>query len=263
MTNKPIGILDSGIGGLSVYKEIIALLPHESTVYIGDSALTPYGRLSEDVIFEQSKKLVSFLLTKDVKLIVVACNTITVSAIAKLRETFGHLPIIGTVPVVKTAAATTRAKSFGILSTTRTANSDYQKKLIEQFAQGHTVLNLGTDELVPLIERGVLEGEQIETVLKKVLAPFQQEHIDTLALGCTHYPFLRNEMQKILGKEVTVLDSGAAIARQVKRVLEERDAVVSEGAPEREFYTTGNAGEIDRIAKKLLDATITTTKVTL
>jgi glutamate racemase len=263
MTNKPIGILDSGIGGLSVYQEIIALLPHESTMYIGDSALAPYGKLSEEVIFERSKKLVSFLLKKDVKLIVVACNTITVSCIARLREAFPEVPIIGTVPVVKTAATTTKAKSFGILSTTRTANSSYQRELIKQFAEGHRVINLGTDELVPLIENGILEGEQIDSVLQHVLKPFQEEHIDTLVLGCTHFPFIRNQMQKILGKHVLILDSGEAIARQVKRILEEKHTEITEGEPKRAFVTTGDATKIDLIAKKNLGSTITTRKVTL
>jgi glutamate racemase len=263
MTNKPIGILDTGIGGLSVYQEIIALLPHESTIYIGDSAFAPYGRLSEDVIFERSKKLVSFLLEKDVKLIVVACNTITVSCIDKLREAFPQVPIVGTVPVVKTAAAMTKVKSFGILSSTRTAHSKYQKELIKQFAEGHTVINLGSHELVSLIEQGIIDGEQIDSILQKVLKPFQEEHIDTLALGCTHFPFIKKNMQKILGEDVTILDSGAAIARHVKRVLESKNILVSEGSAKREFYTTADAEKVNDIAKKILGGTITTTKVDL
>lgn len=263
MIHKPIGIFDSGIGGLSVYQEIVKLLPDESTVYIGDSALAPYGKLSEDAIFERSKKLVAFLLKKNVKLIVVACNTITVSCIHKLRETYPETPIIGTVPVVKTAASTTKAKCFGILSTTRTADSAYQKKLIKEFADSHTVLNLGTDELVPLIEKGILEGEQIEAVLRKVLEPYKEANIDTLALGCTHFPFIKKEIQKLLGKDVQVLDSGAAIARHVKHILSERDALINGGDPERKFYTTGDTGVMDIVAKNVSGSTIASERVTV
>lgn len=261
--NKPIGILDSGIGGLSIYQEIVTLLPHESTIYIGDNANIPYGKLSDEVIFDRSKKLIKFLLEKEAKIIVVACNTITVSCISKLRENFPEIPIIGTVPVIKTAAAVTKKKSFGILSTSRTANSTYQKDLINQFAAGHIVLNLGTDELVPLIERGIIEGEELREVLERILAPFQKEGIDTLALGCTHYPFIKKEIQNIMEGSVEILHSGAAIARQTQRILTEKNALVTSGKPEREFYTTGDAEKINHIAKKLLGATITNIKVTL
>jgi glutamate racemase len=256
MTNKPIGIIDSGIGGLSVYREIVSLLPNEPVVYIGDNAQAPYGVLSEEDIYERSVELVSVLLEKDVKLIVVACNTITVCCIDKLRKTFPHVPMIGTVPVVKTAAAVTRNNKIGILSTTRTADSAYQKDLINKFASDKTVFNLGTDELVPLIEQGIPEGKQLEEILQRVLSELQTDHIDTLVLGCTHYPFITNEIQKVLGDGVQILDSGAAIARQVRRVLDENNALAEEHPPRHSFYTTGEASRIDRIAKKLLGATI-------
>lgn len=263
MTNKPIGILDSGIGGLSVYKEIVALLPHEPVVYIGDNAQAPYGVLPAEDIYERSVELMSFLLEKDVKLIVVACNTITVCCIEKLRNTFPHVPIIGTVPVVKTAAAVTRNNKIGILSTTRTAESAYQHELIRKFTSDKTVINLGTDELVPLIEQEILEGTQLEEVLKGVLTDFQKAHIDTLALGCTHYPFIENEMQKVLGDSVQILDSGEAIARQVQRVLEGNNSLADIKIPSQSFYTTGEASRFDRIAKKFLGATIASTTVVL
>lgn len=264
MTNKPIGILDSGIGGLTIYHEIIALLPHESTVYIGDNALTPYGKLPEETIYERSKRLIYFLLDKKVKVIVVACNTITVCCIDRLREDFPDIPIVGTVPVIKTAGEVTRNGRIGILSTTRTADSSYQKDLIKKFADGHSVLNIGTDELVPLIEQGEIEGEEMQGILGEVLAPIQKEAVDTLALGCTHFPFIKKEIHKILGDDVQILDSGAAIARQVKRILIEKKALVEEGAPpERMFYTTAEAARIDRIVKKLLGVTIASTTVTI
>jgi glutamate racemase len=263
MKNQPIGILDSGIGGLSVYQEITSILPHEPIIYIGDNALVPYGKLSEEMIYERSSKLVSFLLEKGAKVIVVACNTITVSCINRLREAFPQVTLIGTVPVIKTAGAQTKNGRIGILSTTKTAASDYQKNLMEQFASSHIVINKGTDQLVPLIEKGEIDGAEMHHVLEGVLSDFQKEQIDTLVLGCTHYPFVKKEMHSILGDGVQLLDSGAAIARQVKRVLEEKNALREEGHASMQLYTTGNAEHISSIAKKLLGVTIAAAAITL
>lgn len=250
--NNPIGVLDSGLGGLTIWKEITALLPHESTIYIGDSKNAPYGARHTDEIYRLSQKMIAFLLSKGVKLIVLACNTITVSCLDKLRENYPDMPIVGTVPVIKTAAAVTRNKQIGVLSTTYTAKSQYQKKLIAQFANGCIVHTHGTDALVPLIEKGEISGEKIEYILKTTFAKFKKEKVDTIALGCTHFPFLRTQMREILGPQVALLDSGAAIARQVKRVLENNNTLTEQKHPRHEFYTTGDP----RIAKKLLAGTI-------
>lgn len=240
MKDTPIGVLDSGLGGLTVWKEIVALLPNESTVYIADSKNTPYGARHTDEIYHLSKKMIEFLIPKGVKLIVVACNTITVSCLDRLRNDYPDIPIVGTVPVVKTAALVTNNKQIGVLSTTHTAKSQYQKKLISQFANGCVVHTHGTDELVPLIEQGVLSGEKVTQVLKTVLSKFQKERVDTIALGCTHFPFLRAQMQQILGPQVRLLDSGPAISRQVKRVLANNDELAKQTDPDYAFYTTGN-----------------------
>ena len=248
MNNNPIGILDSGLGGLTVWKEIAALLPHESTVYIADSQNTPYGAKSHEEIYHLSKRLIEFLLTKQAKVIVIACNTITVSCLDRLRNDYPNLPIIGTVPVIKTAVEITKNKKIGVLSTTGTAESQYQKELIHKFAGGINVINLGTDELVPLIEKGELEGEKIDAILQNVLFKFKEAEVDALALGCTHFPLLRSQMEKILGSSVRVLDSGQAIARQVKRILEHNQIIAEEKEPKYEFYTTGDS----EIAKNIL-----------
>src|SRR5258708_19285848 len=229
MNNNPIGILDSGIGGLTVLASVVQQLPHESVVYIGDSRNTPYGVRSAEEIYHLSKRLIEFLLKKQVKLIVIGCNTITVSCLDRLHSDYPNIPLVGTVPVIKTAAAISQKKRIGILSTTRTAQSDYQKHLIEEFANDCTVFNHGTDELVPLIEKGKAESEEMTTVLQKVLEPFQEEDIDALALGCTHFPFLEEQMRRILDPKVQLLDSGSAIARQVRRVLEHNNCLVIEG----------------------------------
>jgi glutamate racemase len=247
MNNHPIGVLDSGLGGLTVLQAIVKELPHESFFYIGDSKNTPYGAKSSEEIYQLSKRMIEFLLKKDIKLLVIACNTITVSCLDRLRNDYPHIPIVGTVPVIKTAAEVSKNKRIGILSTTRTAQSDYQKHLVEEFANGCEVFNFGTDALVPLIEQGKADSSEMATTLTEVLKPFSNEHIDTLALGCTHFPFLEKQMQQILGSDVMLLDSSGAIARQVKRVLEHNNALASEEAGEIMIFTTGNM----QIAKDL------------
>lgn len=245
--DRPIGILDSGIGGLTVLKEIVRELPQESIVYIGDSLHAPYGIRSSEEIYHLSKNLVKFLLQKKVKLIVVACNTITVNSIDALRKDFPDIPFVGTVPVVKTAVALTKNKRIGILSTTQTAKSKYQKTLIQTFTKGYTVFNYGNDKLVPLIEQGELRSKKVEEELHQTLSMFQKRNIDTLALGCTHFPFLRTQIQKILGPHVKILDSGPAIGRQVKRVLKNNNALNTTKNPVLSFYTTGKPENAEKI----------------
>lgn len=239
MSDKPIGILDSGIGGLTIASEIIQLLPQESIIYVGDSKHAPYGPQSSQQIYAHAKKLVQFLVKHDVKIIVIACNTITVHCIEKLREAFPLLPIIGAVPVIKTAAEVSQNKRIGILSTSQTAKSALQKILVKQHAKDFTVFEHGTDALVPLIEKGIFEGHDIDTVLSKVLDIFKKEKIDALALGCTHFPLIRESIQKYL-EDVTLLDSGAAIARHVQRVLTNNAIENKDNGVTYHFVSTGN-----------------------
>lgn len=252
MNNQPIGVLDSGVGGLSIWKEIISLHPNESTIYIADSRNCPYGIKSEKEIYRLAQKLVQFLVKKKVKLIILACNTITVSCLDKLRKDFPKIPIIGTVPVIKTAINLTRNKRIGILSTLRTSKSKYQKKLLEKFAKGCRVINKGTDKLVPLIEKGEIESEKILPILKEELEPFIKEKIDVLALGCSHFPLIRKEIEEVLGKNVLVLDSGAAIARQVERVLKVNKELAKGNKNSYVFYTTGQKEHFKQPLKHLM-----------
>lgn len=252
MDKKPIGILDSGVGGLTVWKEIVSLLPQESTLYIGDSKNAPYGDRDPEDIYRHAKRLMQFLLTKKVKLIVIACNVITTTCIERLRSEFKNIPIVGTVPVVKNAAELTKKKKIGILSTNGTAKSLYQKHLIEQFAAGVEVVNFGTKKLVPLVEKGEISGKKVEKILRDILLPFRTAGVDIVALGCTHFPFLREEMEKILTKKVLLLDSGPAIARQVKRILANNQAFTDPKQIKHVVYTTGDT----KILKELLDKMI-------
>lgn len=252
MNTRPIGVLDSGVGGLSIWKEIIKELSHESTIYIADSLNCPYGEKSEEEIYDLSKSLVKFLIDKKAKLIVIVCNTITVFCIDKLRFDFPQIPIVGTVPAIKTAAEISKNKKIGILSTKATASSKYQKDLINKFAGHCEVINLGDSLLVPLVEKGDVDSEKTRIVLKKTLKKFKLSKVDTIALGCSHFPFLKKEIEKIMGDKVKILDSGAAIARQVKRVLTNNNHLSLSNNPSHTFYTTGDAEEFTIVSKKLL-----------
>lgn len=228
-----IGILDSGVGGLSIWKEISKELPQVSTVYIADSLNCPYGSKTRGEIYQLTKKLISFLLKKNVDIIVLACNTITVSCIDDLRKEYPNIPIVGTVPVIKTAIKLSKNKKIGILSTEITAKSEYQKQLIAKFSGGAGVINIGTNLLVPMIENGDLD-EHLDKVLKEVLEPFKEADIDVLVLGCSHFPLIKDRIQRVL-PGVLIIDSAEAIARQVKRILPSQ---TSKEPLKREFYNS-------------------------
>lgn len=250
MKNQPIGILDSGVGGLSILREIAKRLPYESIIYIADSKNCPYGDRTSKEIYDLSKKIVKFLLRKRAKLIVIACNTTTVSCLDKLRRDFPKVPIVGTVPVVKTASKLTVNGRIGILSTKQTAGSIYQKNLIKKFAKNLKVINLGTDKLVPIVENGKIESLKISKILKEELKSFMDFKIDVLVLGCSHFPFLKREMQKVIGNKIKILDSSGAIARQTKRVLLMENLFSEYNKAKRTFYTTGDIKKFGKVRFK-------------
>ncbi len=254
-----IGILDSGFGGLSVYQSIVALLPHESTLYIGDHAYLPYGEKSVHVIQQRVLALIRFLIGKNAKLIVIACNTGTVAGIELYRTTFPHVPIVGVVPVVKTAAAISKRRRFAVLSTRFTAESAYQKRLIKEFADGCTVYNFGCLNLVALVEQGMVKGPKIEKELRRILTDKILNDIDVIALGCTHYPFLMPAIRAIVGNDMTVLDSGGAVTRQVARILEHNGIKSKTKKSTHVFFSTGRGGDYSKIASLLLHQKVNVT----
>lgn len=251
MNSAPIGVFDSGVGGLTILREIQRQLPAESILYIGDTANCPYGGRSADEIHQLARQMMRRLRQHGAKLVVVACNTISVNCIDLLRGEFPETPIVGTAPAVKTASAVSKSRRIGVLSTVATANSPYQAMLVEQFAADCQVTNVGTNELVPRIERGAWSTELPE-VLPDVLAPFREAEVDALVLGCTHYPLLRNEISRILGPGVAVLDSGEAIARQVGRVLESNGLLNTSGEPPTYRYlTTAESPALTNVLERL------------
>lgn len=250
MDNRRVGLLDSGVGGLSILKEVEKLMPMESFLFVADQKHVPYGKKSPEELEELTSKIVSFLVLQNVKLVVVACNTATVYAINYLRKNFS-LPIVGVVPVVKKLAEVTKTKKVGILATPATSSSPYLEELINNFCQGIEVFNVGGTGLEEMVEEGDLESKEVQETLIKFLKPMVRENIDALALGCTHYPFLRDKIEKVVGVGVAVLDSGGAVARQVQRILENNDALANERI-EDYYYTTADSKRFASVAQKLL-----------
>lgn len=248
MHNNPIGIIDSGLGGLSLASSLISNFPNENFLYLGDSKNSPYGQKSREEIYRLTKKMIDFLINKEIKLLVIACNTITVSSIDDLRKDYPTIPIIGIVPVVKTAANISKNKRIGIFSTQVTANSGYQKELIEKFHNDCIVINIGSADLVKAIED--LDFEYIDKVLEEELGEFKSYNIDTLALGCSHFPLIKEKIQKHL-PNVLILDSGVAVSHQVDRILKHNNLLSKSPNPSYNFYTTGKSEGMDYFVSKL------------
>lgn len=252
MNDVPIGVIDSGSGGLSIWKEITLLLPNESTLYVGDHAYLPYSEKSTIRIRKRIKKIIEFLLTQHVKLIVIACNTATVAGIDWYRKQFPSVPILGVVPVVKTAVTTTKTNEICILSTKYTRKSTYQKRLISQFAHHTKVITIGSSRLVEYIESTTDARQKIINELQKILQPIRNHAIDVLVLGCTHFPFITEEIRHVIGSTITLLDSGPAVARHVQRILEYNHICSTNKNPSHTFYTSGDVKKVALVYQKFL-----------
>jgi glutamate racemase len=246
-----IGIFDSGVGGLGIFQEVKKLLPRENITYLADTANCPYGDKSTQTIKEMCQRNTQFLIDMGAKIVVVACNTASVSALNYLRSEFPSIPIVGVVPVVKTAAEITKNKRIGILATKRTLESDYLKGLVNEFCpreNKYQIYCYASGDLVNLVENidRYNEGEIAKKVQNSV-KPLVRNGVDVIALGCTHFPFLKDEIKKIAGEKVVVLDSNGAVARQVQRVLTKNKQLSEQtGESEYKFYTT-----FDKVAFKL------------
>jgi len=246
---NPVGILDSGIGGLSVAAAIRELMPMEPILYVGDSAHVPYGGKTEEFIRERSRYLAEFLLKRGAKAIVIACNTATAAAATDLRERL-TVPVIGMEPAVKPAAAATRSGIVGVLATTGTLSSARFAGLLDRFGEGIQVLTEPCPELVHLVERGDLDSLQARRKVAAHVAPLVAAGVDTLILGCTHFPFLRRLIEAEAGPSVTVIDTGPAVARQLQRKLRETDRMAVLGG-ELVIYTSGDPVRFSAVAGRL------------
>lgn len=219
MSSHPIGIFDSGIGGTSIWREIVALLPHESTIYLADSKNAPYGEKTAEKIIEFSIKNTELLLSKGCKIIVVACNTATTNAVKILRQKY-DVPFIGIEPAIKPAALHTKTNTIGILATKGTLSSALFSKTSDKFAANINVIEQVGTGLVHLIENGKINSKEITLLLEKYLKPMVEKRADHLVLGCTHYPYLIPQIKKIVGENVKIIDAGLAVAKQTNAILE-------------------------------------------
>lgn len=234
--SRPIGLFDSGIGGTSIWHAVHKLMPYENTIFLGDSAHAPYGQKSKEELLKLSSKNVEWLLKKQAKIIIIACNTATTNVVSELRQIY-KVPIIGIEPAIKPAALRSKTGKIGVLATQRTLDSSKYIEAQKQFPQT-CFINQAGHKIVPLIEAGKLHSEELFQLLIGYLTPMLEQSIDYLVLGCTHYPYLRPVLEKIVPKNVKIIDSGEAIALQTKRILEENNLLkTDQKTGEFLFYT--------------------------
>ena len=248
--NFPIGIFDSGIGGTSIWKEISSLLPLENTIYLSDSKNAPYGEKSKQEIVDLSIKNTELLLKKNCKLIVVACNTATTNAIKILRENY-TVPFIGIEPAIKPAALKTKTNTIGILATKGTLNSCLFEKTANTIDKQIIIKETIGKGLVELIEGGKLHSAEITDLLKKYIQPMMDEKVDCLVLGCTHYPYLIPQIRKIVGDKIQIIDSGEAVAKQTKSILESNFLLNKDDKrSNHQFYINKNKKVLEMLLSK-------------
>jgi len=249
--NRPIGVFDSGVGGLTVWRQMVKLLPHESTIYVADGANCPYGPKDPQTIVSLSTEITRFLLAQQCKMIVVACNTASAAALWALRAQFS-VPFVGMEPAVKPAARATRTGHIGVLATEGTLQGDLFNHTTQQYARDVIVHRQVAHGLVALVEAGEFSGRRTENLLRHYLRPMQAEGIDQLVLGCTHYPFLIPAIERVVGKTVSIIDPAEAVARQVQRILTQLEqAAAANSVPQHRFFSTGTPDTLQRILAKI------------
>ena len=247
--DSPIGFFDSGIGGTSIWKEVVTLLPNENTIYLADSKNAPYGQKSKEKIIEFSIKNTELLLNHNAKIIVVACNTATTNAISILRDKY-KIPFIGIEPAIKPAGLITKTKKIGILATKGTLNSELFENTSGQLDPEIEIIEQVGTGLVELIESGNIDSQEMDELLLEYLQPMREQNIDALVLGCTHYPYLIPKIRKITGNDIKIIDSGEAVARQTKNILDIKDRLHKEKRQtSHQFFINQDKDVLERIVK--------------
>lgn len=252
-SQHPIGVFDSGVGGLSVLREIQALMPNENIIYFGDQGHVPYGPRPMEQIQDFSEGITRYLLGQHAKIIVVACNTASAAALTYLRQTFPDVQFVGMEPAVKPAAEKTQTGKVGVLATPATFQGALYASVVERFANGVELFQNTCSGLVQQIEMGNLDGDETRKILEDALHPMLAKNIDTVVLGCTHYPFVIPLIEKIVGENVRVIDPAPAVAKQVKRLLEAGGNLSqSEQSGRLRFVTSGTVDSARAILRILL-----------
>jgi glutamate racemase len=250
---KPIGVFDSGVGGLTVVKELIHHLPHEEIVYFGDTARVPYGIKSKETVIRFSIEDTLFLLKQDVKLICVACNTVSSVALPVIKNHF-RVPIVGVItPGVREAVYATQNKRIGVIGTKGTIQSQAYQKEIRQLDPRIKVVSAACPLFVPFAEEGWLKGKVVSEVAQAYLKPLKDARVDTVILGCTHYPLLKAIIQEVMGKNITLIDSAKQVAIEVKKILSS-EGLFSQGKKKgaQKFYVSDNPEWFSELAERFL-----------
>lgn len=252
----PIGVFDSGVGGLSVLRAVRQQIPEESVIYFGDQGHVPYGPRPLQQVRDFSEAITRFLLEKGAKVIVVACNAASAAALTYLRKTFPEISFVGMEPAVKPAAEHTETGVVGVLATPATFQGALYASVVERFAAGVELLQNTCPGLVQQIEKGDLDGPETESILQNALVPMLGKNIDTVVLGCTHYPFVIPTIQKVVGEKVRVIDPAPAVARQTGRLLDAQGLRYPEaGRGEVRFFTSGDPAFLNALLPRLLGET--------
>jgi len=258
MKRRPIGIFDSGVGGLTVVDKVLRLLPNEDIVYFGDTARVPYGNKSGETVTRFSKEIVKFLLGFKVKLIIVACNTASSLSLGALKKAFS-IPIVGVIkPGAEEAFKASKTGRIGVIGTERTVSSNAYKKEIKASKRKSFVIQKACPLFVPLVENRWLDGDITLRIIRSELAPILARNIDTLILGCTHYPLLKKAIKKVTGKRVTLIDSSMAVAKYTKRVLGDKK---TRGRGYAKFFVSDDTRNFTDLARVFLKKKIKAKRV--
>ncbi len=251
--NRPIGVFDSGIGGLTVLKEIIRELPHERTIYLGDTARVPYGIRSPETVIRYSFENSKFLSSKDIKLLVVACNTASSISLDAIKNTFS-IPVMGVIePGAKAAVRATKNKKVGVIGTEATVKSNAYTKAIKAIDESIEVFSLACPLFVPLVEEGWTEGNIATLIAKQYLDAVKEKRIDTIVLGCTHYPLLKKVIAEVIGEGVRLIDSAVETSHEIKTILEIlRLRREQKDKPSREFFVTDSPERFLKVGENFL-----------
>lgn len=254
MNNNPIGVYDSGFGGLSVWRELHRALPNESLIYLGDGKNCPYGSRPAEQIRQLAEMAVGDLLQRGCKMVVVACNTATAAAIAHLREKFANVPIVGLEPAVKPACRMTKTRIVGVIATERSLQGEKFLSTLARYGEGVEVIKSVGEGWVEAVEQSEEQTAETELAVRRVVEPIIERGADVLVLGCTHYPFLKDVVCRVVGdRNVAVIDSGEAVEKRVESLLDEYGLRASEdNQPQLEFVTYADGQYCDRLRQKAL-----------
>lgn len=258
MLKRPIGVIDSGVGGLTVAKEMIRQLPNEQIIYVGDTARCPYGPRPAEEVKVFTWQMTRFLLEKEIKMLVIACNTATAVALNEIRSELS-IPVLGVIhPGARAAIKVTRNRRIGIIGTIGTVKSEAYERALTQLNKNIYSVSLACPKFVPLVESGEYSGPLAKKIVAETLKPLKNKGLDTLILGCTHYPLLQPLIQNVMGNYVKVISSGEETASEVSTILQHNRLLNKEsGEPEHAFFTTGSKWMFTKIASEWLEKPIT------